>query len=177
MPPAPAISSFLKPGERLAKGQMAVATDNSTMLIVQTDSQVVLYGKNADGSLKVLWFSGTYGKNVAYMINQLDGNLVIYDVNGVALWSTRTNGRIGAMLEVQHERAVFSIGPTPLWVVPAQPAAPPPPRRTTTVLPGEGWWSVAVRVGLGGANYPTLVKLNGGNEARVLHAGEVLVLP
>ena len=47
---------------------------------------------------------------------QEDGNLVLYDVGGTALWHTSTHGSPGAYLAVQDDgNVVVYRGDIPLW--------------------------------------------------------------
>jgi hypothetical protein len=57
-----------------------------------------------------------------------------------------------------------------------EPAPPTPTAATYVVLPGDSWWSIAARTGDPAATWSTLAATNGG-AARVLHPGDVLVLP
>lgn len=53
-------------------------------------------------SNKPLWATGTVGRGSTFKV-QGDGNVVLYDSRGQALWATMTNGNPGAFLAVQPD--------------------------------------------------------------------------
>jgi hypothetical protein len=78
---------------------------------MQSDGNLVLY-RNGDGAL---WSAGTHGNPGAYLVNQTDGNVVVYGPTR-ALWSTRTAGTSGAVLVMQDDgNAVVYAGGGPVW--------------------------------------------------------------
>ncbi|EGG16394.1 hypothetical protein DFA_09428 [Cavenderia fasciculata] len=62
-------------------------------LVMQEDSNLVLYCGNVFTPNNAVWSSGTNGKGhgVARCTMQADGNLVVYDGNSKPLWASNTN--------------------------------------------------------------------------------------
>jgi hypothetical protein len=59
------------------------------------------------------WGSGNSGN---HLVVQGDGNIVLYDGNGSAVWATNTAGNSGAHLALQDDgNMVVYYGSTPLW--------------------------------------------------------------
>jgi hypothetical protein len=58
------------------------------LFVVQADGNVVLYGGG-----RAVWSTNTHGNPSAFLAIQSDGNLVVYDRNGNALWSSGTRDR------------------------------------------------------------------------------------
>jgi hypothetical protein len=107
----------LKSNEELKLGEYLQSNNGSYLLIMQNDSNLVLY---QGYPWKSLWSNGTWNMNItqcimksngefamysngsqcyssktsnnpgAYMIMQDNGNLVIYNASGKAIWSTNT---------------------------------------------------------------------------------------
>jgi YD repeat-containing protein len=53
------------------------------------------------------WGPGTQGHPGAYAIFQTDGNLVVYDVNGTALWSSGTSGTFAERLDMNDDGRII----------------------------------------------------------------------
>ncbi|MFV0460282.1 MAG: SpoIID/LytB domain-containing protein [Actinomycetales bacterium] len=70
---------MLAPGDRMA------SADAGTVLVMQTDGNLVLYRAGA-----ALWQSRTAGRPGAFAVLQDDGNLVLYSPTGQPLFSTGT---------------------------------------------------------------------------------------
>lgn len=109
----------MNPGRVLATGGSVASCDGRFNLVIQGDGHLVLYqaGVGAiwwnnvfgaghtlhmqtDGNLVVYnnvgqarWFTGTNGRNGAFLAVQNDGNVVVYSHLGQALWWTGTGGR------------------------------------------------------------------------------------
>lgn len=58
------------------------------MAILQEDGNFVLYKEG-----KALWATGTNGKNGVNLIMQTDGNVVLYDPKGKAIWASDSFGK------------------------------------------------------------------------------------
>jgi hypothetical protein len=122
VPAAPTRCGAIDAGHGLAAGESVVSCDGRFELVLQSDSNLVLYS----GGM-ALWSTGTncqYGRALAM---QGDGNLVLYSNTGAALWDTHTNGHPGATLAVQNDgNVVIYDGGKALWnsgtVVPGAPA-------------------------------------------------------
>lgn len=62
------------------------------------------------------WSSGTSSDSHAYLVNQSDGNLVIYDKNNRALWASDTSGSDKADLSIQIDgNVVLYRSGQPIW--------------------------------------------------------------
>ena len=116
----------LTPGQSLEQDNSIVSNDGAYQLVVQGDSNLVLY-RTADHV--PLWASNTdNGRGGASLIMQDDGNLVLYgayivnfdDPNAPqrreVLWASGTDGRPGAYLEMQDDgNAVIYYPRYPVW--------------------------------------------------------------
>jgi hypothetical protein len=176
-PPTPAVNT-LHAGEQLLPGGRRVGSEGTTVLTHQPDGNVVL---TVGG--QPVWDTRSAGKRTKTFIMQGDGNLVLYSTNGRALWDSRTVGHPGAELFVRGPQLEIHASNGPLlWSSTSAPHSTPSVTsgpggtRKITVLPGEGWFQVARRAGIGGSHWPKLAAVNGGRD-RVLHPGDVLVLP
>ncbi|GIG29758.1 hypothetical protein [Cellulomonas marina] len=115
-PPGPELLA----GETLSAGQSLSATyaeepEATFELAMQTDGNLVLYVKAAGAEL-ALWSSGTEGHPGARLVQQGDGNAVVYTADGRALWQSGTFDRAGARLVVQGDgNVVVYAGTTPTW--------------------------------------------------------------
>ncbi|MGW2873911.1 trypsin-like serine protease [Kitasatospora sp. NPDC001225] len=88
-----------RPESKLAAGQQVYTT--TTRLVMQWDGNLVLYRLSDD---TILWASGTYGNNNAYLKIQNDGNAIVYSADGSrSLWATGTFWSAGAFLKVQDD--------------------------------------------------------------------------
>ena len=168
----------LLPGESIVPNQQRVSRDGRSVLVHQGDGNVVLYkGRTA------VWATDTSGRTTAVFVMQGDGNLVLYDTAGAPLWDSQTNGNPAAGMRVENDGkvVVYTTAMRPLW---SSTDAPPTRRRrrraagprTAVVRPNDGWITIARRELGSAARWRELARLNGG-EARVLHPGDVVVLP
>lgn len=89
------------PTGRLYPGQKISTADNRYKLILQPDSNLVLYSPN-----RPIWATSTDGRQAAFLIMQGDGNLVLYDKQQRPIWYTRTDGR-GALRGVMQQDGNF----------------------------------------------------------------------
>ena len=110
--PAYATGDTMQPGESL--NPSIESANGLYTFIYQSDGNLVLY---PNGSTNALWASGTNGTSQGHTIMQGDGNLVIYDANGVAVFATHTEGNPGSRLVVQNDGNVVIYAPdgTALW--------------------------------------------------------------
>ena len=106
---------------QLNPGDILFSATRAFQLTFQTDGNLVLYGlddTSLSGALvppppqvipnavytKLIWTSGTNATDGPVRCNmQTDGNLVLYDKWGDALWSSGTNGYAGAFLRCQDD--------------------------------------------------------------------------
>ncbi|MCW2525856.1 MAG: hypothetical protein JWM76_716 [Pseudonocardiales bacterium] len=73
----------LPTGTYLDSGEELVSSDGIWHLAMQTDGNLVRFAFGGP-----LWETGTWGHPGAYVVNQDDGNLVIYSAEDVPLWSS-----------------------------------------------------------------------------------------
>jgi len=99
-------------GEQLSGGQNLVSADGRIAAALSKDGSFTVDGP--DGNL---FSAGTGGHPGDRVIMQTDGNLVIYDVSGKALWSTGTWGHPGAtaLLRSGGTLSVESVAGVTLW--------------------------------------------------------------
>jgi hypothetical protein len=87
---------------------------------MQTDGNLVLYEKDTDNendTPNALWATCTMGQDVAFMIMQADGNLVLYNTSEGASWNSGTSGYEGAYLVLGNEGTLsidYPVGQT-IW--------------------------------------------------------------
>lgn len=79
--------SSLSAGQYLYPGQYLASPDLRSALVLQSDGNLVDYALGG----KVLWQSGTSGRQVKYAKMQSDGNFVLYFTDGRAPWSAETS--------------------------------------------------------------------------------------
>lgn len=160
----------------LAPGEQRISRDGTTTLIHQADGDVVVRKSN-----RVLFRTDTAGQGSVSLVMQIDGNLVLYRSDGTPLFNTGTQGNAGAGLRVENDGRVVVYSPalSQLWVsdtVPDDGGPPIPTRRTAVVQTGDGWIRIATRELGDRSRWREIALLNGG-EVRVLHPGDVVVLP
>lgn len=121
--PAPAKRDTLTAGQELAVGEQLTSADERFRAVLQGDGNFVLYdmvvstiddsGVRRD---KVIWSSGTSGAGNR-LVQQTDGNVVIYSAGGRALWQTGTSGNPGARFVLQNDAnlVVYSASGRALW--------------------------------------------------------------
>ena len=93
-------------GQGLKTSQIDVSCDGRFGLTLQGDSNLVVYLGSTS-----LFSSGTVNGQPAQQFNataaeavmQPDGNFMVYDVNGKAIWATNTSGHPGAALLMQND--------------------------------------------------------------------------
>jgi len=90
----------LSPGRSLHRGSALRSNDGRFYLWLQRRRNLVLYEVSPGGN-QVLWVRGNQrGYRLA---NQHDGNLVLYDHSGTALWASGTYGRGDSTLWMQED--------------------------------------------------------------------------
>jgi RHS repeat-associated protein len=97
----------LASGEWLGKNQTRVSLDGLYRLQYQGDGNLVVV-RLADDSCA--WSSQTNGTGVRVTVMQRDGNLVVYDADGVPVWNAGTAGYDGARLEIANDTMAI-VGP------------------------------------------------------------------
>ena len=101
--------------EKLSKGSSLVSNNGCFTLRMQTDGNLVLYGKEG----KSFWSTETAGKGGKEVVMQGDSNLVMYDSNNRPIWAINPgNVGSGSKLVVQDDgNAVVYIGSRVIWAV------------------------------------------------------------
>ena len=94
------------------------AQNRSRKLLLQSDCNLVLYNVNNAVVAGPLWHTGTAGAGTDCRLDfQADGNLVLYDGQGAALWASGTSGTSGAELSLQADGnlVLYNGAQQPLW--------------------------------------------------------------
>lgn len=109
-----ASSTNLAANEKLIPGQYMLSPDGHSVLIMQTDGNLVLYQ-----NFLPVWNSQTAGSNAKHLVMQMDGNLVLYDINDIPLWSSGTDATTGvvASLQTDGNLVIYNSTAQPLWNV------------------------------------------------------------
>lgn len=175
-PPLAPAPDVLFRGEGLAPGEQRISKSGSTTLVHQLDGNVVVRKSN-----RTLFATGTAGRGSVSLIMQDDGNLVLYAHDGVALFHTRTQGNPGASLRVEDDGriVIYTAALRPLFAsdtIPDDGGELPAERRTAIVRAGDGFIRLATRELGNASRWREIARLNGG-ETRVLHPGDIVVLP
>ncbi len=106
----------LKPGEFLYPGDYLRSDNETYILRLQTDGNLVLFERTPLQEIP-LWASKTVGQSVHCLMMELSGNLSLYSTASKLLWSTATDSYPQAYLRItdQGEAVVFSSQGVPLW--------------------------------------------------------------
>lgn len=74
-------------------GQDRWSSNGQYQLAFQDDSNLVLYKKHDDGNMEPIWSTNTYsdqGSTNHSVLLQQDGNFVVYNADGQALWASES---------------------------------------------------------------------------------------
>ncbi|MGP4001754.1 hypothetical protein [Streptomyces sp. 8N706] len=102
--------TFVYASSTLRRNQAWTSGNGRTVLRLQSDGNLVLY---KDG--RAAWQAPGAWPNGYRAVMQSDGNFVLYDVNGRALWATGTYGRPGAYLAIQDDGNLVVYRGGALW--------------------------------------------------------------
>ena len=101
------MSDILRQNEIMMVNQIIASPSGEYMLVLQADSNLVLYEKvrHEDGSvvLDPSWASNTVDGDVLFATMREDGNFVLVDADGVTLWESGTDGKPGSFLQLQDD--------------------------------------------------------------------------
>lgn len=97
-PVAPTGCGTMTAGQGLTAGKSIASCDGRFMLVMQTDSNLVLYKQGT-----AIWQAPTYGTGATIALMQSDGNFVAYGNYSDAKWATGTNGNAGSKIVVQND--------------------------------------------------------------------------
>jgi hypothetical protein len=137
----PPLTSILPAGRVMAAGEQLTSSGGGYRFVMQDDGNAVLYRDSTP-----LFATNTSGRPSSSLILQGDGNLVIYDSTGNALWAASAFPGSGAFLALQPDGNLveYSSSMTAAWATNTITAAPPPaaPPATTsarndTLTPGQ----------------------------------------
>jgi hypothetical protein len=105
--------------EVLEAGQELKSESGSYRLKMRPDGNLVGYSGPVDADAAIFWSSGTKneGKAPYHLIFQEDGNVVLYDINGRALWKTGTDGKPADHFVMQDDRNIvlYDFERNPKW--------------------------------------------------------------
>ncbi|MBB5858147.1 hypothetical protein ACFQ05_21245 [Amycolatopsis umgeniensis] len=101
----------LSAGEYLHPNEYIASENGQTVLIMQSDGNLVLYRGNA----AALWSSGTSGHPGARAIVQTDGNIVIYSATSTALWWTGTTDVTTLVVQSDGNLVGYSAAGSAAW--------------------------------------------------------------
>lgn len=105
----------LREWEKLSEGSSLKSNNGCFSLRMQTDGNLVLYGKEG----RAFWSTESAGKGGKEIVMQGDGNLVMYDSNHRPIWGINPgNVGSGGRLVVQNDgNAVVYIRDKVIWAV------------------------------------------------------------
>ncbi|APW64306.1 D-mannose binding lectin (plasmid) [Paludisphaera borealis] len=134
------MSDRLFAGESLGVGKALFSHNNKYAFVLQPDGNLVLY---PNGSTHALWASGTSGEVYAAVLQQQDGNFVIYGPSG-AVWASNTNGNQVAWLVMQDDGnvVIYRTDGIPIWATNTDNPGPlpmpgPSPAFCCTIVYGQ----------------------------------------
>jgi hypothetical protein len=148
---------ILATGQALLVNQPLVSPLGQYYLLLQQDASLILYQRTAQGN-KPLWNSGTQGKGGinCQLKMQADGNLVLYNEQNQAIWSSNTynpSANAGSNLVIQDDGnlVIYKNNQTGnsgdiTWTSNTQQATPPSTQNTAAAVPAPGTASAAVPV-------------------------------
>jgi hypothetical protein len=116
------MTDTLRAGERLVLDQRLVSANGRYTLVLQTDSNLVLYHDAVDVT-NAYWTTGTnwlpLDQRPTHLDLQGDAHLVMYDANGVPRWASGTwgPGFVDPRLVLQDDGnlVIYHDGGTPVW--------------------------------------------------------------
>lgn len=110
--PMPEITDLnrLKPGEVMKDGDMKYSPERHTVFRLY-NGEIQLFV-----NFQKVWSSGTAGNKDAKLVNQGDGNLVLYAKTGQALWASNTDIGSPSTISIQTDANVVSYNNgNPIW--------------------------------------------------------------
>jgi hypothetical protein len=96
----------------LYPNQFLETDDGNYQLLLQLDSNLVLYHQG-----QPIWASNTDGESAAFLANQNDGNLVLYNSGGKPIWASNTASNGTSLLIMQNDGnlVLYNSGGKPTW--------------------------------------------------------------
>ncbi|MFD6892102.1 hypothetical protein [Streptomyces sp. NPDC059957] len=104
----------LSPGESIQRSGMdGLGNYLVWRLVMQTDGNLVEYKMNRYAT-RVCWASNTYtGSSGNRAVYQHDGNFVVYNPSGQAVWASHTMGHAGETVDINSSGVTY-VGHTPI---------------------------------------------------------------
>jgi|GEM_PF-3043748 len=92
----------------LQTGQALLSPNGRYEMVLQDDSNLVVYdlysgGNHTQYKTAAVWASYTWGSGARRLVQQADGNLVLYDQAGRAQWASNTVGAFNPTLAMQND--------------------------------------------------------------------------
>ncbi|HYJ10092.1 MAG TPA: hypothetical protein VEX18_13815, partial [Polyangiaceae bacterium] len=82
--------TYMYANEGLYPGQSVLSCNGRYRAMLQADGNFVFADLQTNTAL---WHAQTYGNRADVAVMQSDGNLVIYDIKGDAIWASATNNK------------------------------------------------------------------------------------
>ena len=98
----------LVPGGKLVPGDSLVSANGKYTFTLNSNGNLTLTGPGVN------WSSNTEGDQIACLVMQSDGNLVMYDSNQHPMWSSGTDGNASFLVIQDDGNAVIYKLP-PIW--------------------------------------------------------------
>ncbi|MEW2136471.1 hypothetical protein AB0892_07670 [Streptomyces sp. NPDC005409] len=104
----------LQPGEMIQRSTWDPIANVQVWwrLVMQTDGNLVEYKINRYGQ-RVCWATNTYPGSGNRAVYQHDGNFVVYNSSGTAVWASNTMNGAGETVDI-NTRGVVYVGHTPI---------------------------------------------------------------
>lgn len=96
-PPIVTDLNRLSPGQTLQQGEMIYSPEKHSVLYLR-NGQLALYI-----NFKKVWGTNIPNSKATKLVNQPDGNLVLYSANNEALWASNTDGAGASTLSLQSD--------------------------------------------------------------------------
>tara|TARA_B100000378_G_scaffold278674_1_gene282832 strand:+ start:10810 stop:12759 length:1950 start_codon:yes stop_codon:yes gene_type:complete len=97
-PLSTSVKSTLLPSETLTANSPLVSPEGGSVLRLTTDGNLVQYT-----NFKPVWNSGTRNSGATKLVNQPDGNLVLYDDEWNTIWASNTSSGQASELRLQTD--------------------------------------------------------------------------
>lgn len=190
------MADTLEAGADLAVGQELSSANGRHRLAMQQDGNLVLYSEGSP-----VWATDTAGRGAVRAEMRADGNLVLADGAGQAIWAAGSDGHDGARLFLGDNRdlsvrdssgvlwsshtAVADAAPEPAAAPRAAPEPTPqaapaptaPAAQTYTVVSGDSLSAISKRFYGDADQYMRIAQANNIAEPDRILPGQVLTIP
>ena len=115
--PSSAPLHVLEQGASLPPGANLISPNGQYTACMQEDGNLVVYRGSSRTHENVVWKSSTAGRAASHLTLWHDGNLVIFDAQGAAVWSTHTEekGSGPVRLEMQDSGRLVLLDEADTW--------------------------------------------------------------